>query len=94
MFFLNYIYFNILFDIPSYPELDLFSILSIIVIVSSSVIYLNIQENADGVCKYCVYVSVWWLDMVEANICKVVGECICYFLRIGHLFFIIHNICW
>ena len=47
-------YFNILFDIPSYPELDLFSILSIIVIGSSSVICLNMQEIADGVCRYCV----------------------------------------
>ena len=52
------IYFNISFDIPSYPELDLFSILTIIVIVSFSVICLNIHENADGVCRYCVYVSV------------------------------------
>ena len=56
-----------LFDIPSYPELDLFSMLSIIVIVSSSVICLNMQEIADGVCRYCVYVSVWSLDMVEAK---------------------------
>ena len=47
------------------PEMDLFSILSLIVIVSSSVICLNMQENPDGVCKYCVYVSVW-LDMGEA----------------------------
>ena len=60
-------YFNILFDIPSYPELVLFSILSIIVIVYSSLIVLTMHENADGVCKYFVYVSVWSLEMVEAK---------------------------
>ena len=64
---------------------------SIIVKVSSSVICLNMQEIADGVCRYCVYVAVWSLDMVEAKFvpifCKVVVECSCYFFRIGHSFF-------
>ena len=69
-----YIYINILFDIPSYPELDLISILSIIVIVSSSVICLNMQDNADRVSKYCVYVLVWSLNMVEAKFVPIFAK--------------------
>ena len=68
------IYFNILFDIASYPELDLFSTLSIIVIVSSSDIFLSMHANADGVSKYCVYVSVWSLEMVKAKKNQIFGK--------------------
>ena len=48
--------------------------LSIIVIVSSSVICLNMQELADGVCRYFVYVSVWSLDMVEAKFVPIFAQ--------------------
>ena len=55
-------------------NLILFSILSIIVIVSSSVILLNMRDNADGVCKYCIYVSVWSSDMVEAKFVPIFAK--------------------
>ena len=44
-------------------------------------IFLNIQENANGFCKYCVYVSVWSLDMVEANFFQCLqNSCLMYWL--------------
>ena len=50
---------------------------------------LNIQENADGVCKYCIYVSVWLLDMGAAKLvpifAKLLLNAFAIFFRIGHI---------
>ena len=42
--------------------------------VSSSVISLNMQENADEVCKYCVYASGWSLYIIEAKFVTILAN--------------------